>query len=206
MHASSPTLSSCTYLATSEAFRHVPGSPFSYWASDAIRNLFKSLPAFDNEERGRSTRCGLGTLDDFRFIRLRWEINSTDIGNKWRVYYHGGVYSPFHDKFPCVVLWANDGAAVKSYVEEKVGSASRKVQGEGSYFKKGFVFPRRTKGFAPKFMPEGGIFSTAGQAGFVPPEDLEWTIGLLSSRILYISLVALAGPYGRCRSVRGWSC
>jgi hypothetical protein len=186
----------CTYLASPDSFTHVPGSPFSYWASDAIRGLFKSLPAFDDEARGRSTRCGLGTLDDFRFIRLRWEIDCRDIGTTWRVYYHGGVYSPFHDEFPCVVLWANDGAAVKQYVEDKVGSASRKVQGEGSYFKHGFVFPRRTKGFAPKFMPEGGIFSTAGQAGFVTSDDLAWTIGLLSSRICTFLLSLSQGRTG----------
>ncbi|HEY3443615.1 MAG TPA: BREX-1 system adenine-specific DNA-methyltransferase PglX [Paludibaculum sp.] len=196
LNTSPPSLSSSTYLATPESFRHVPGSPFSYWANDAIRSVFRSLPAFDDERHGRSTRCGLGTLDDFRFIRLRWEVKIQDIGSKWRVYYHGGVYSPFHDEFPCVVLWASNGAAVKRYVEEKVGSASRKVQGEGSYFKQGFVFPRRTKGFAPKFMPDGGIFSTAGQAGFVPPDDLAWTIALLSSRICTFLLSLSQGRTG----------
>jgi hypothetical protein len=188
--------STATYLATPESFRHIPGSPFSYWVSDSIRRLFRSLPPFDDEESGRSTRCGLGTLDDFRFIRLRWEINQKTIGDDWRVYYHGGVYSPFHDEFPCVVLWKDNGADVKRYVEMKVGSASRKVQGEGSYFKEGFVFPRRTKGFAPKFMPKGGIFSTAGQAGFVRPEDLAWTIGLMSSRICTFLLSLSQGRTG----------
>ena len=196
LNGTPPSQSSCTYLASPHSFRHVPGSPFSYWASDAVRGLFRSLTPFDDEKHGRSTRCGLGTLDDFRFIRLRWEVSNSDIGTKWRVYYHGGVYSPFHDEFPCVVLWANNGAAIKGYVEEKVGSASRKVQGEGSYFKPGFVFPRRTKGFAPKFMPAGGIFSTAGQAGFVPPDDLAWTIALLSSRICTFLLSLSQGRTG----------
>ena len=190
------TLSKFIYFSGTDSFRFVPGSPFCYWASDAVRLLFKSLPSFDDEKHGRSTRCGLGTLDDFRFIRLRWEVNPQEIGEKWRVYYHGGVYSPFYDEFPCVVLWSHDGAEVKRYVEEKVGSASRKVQGEGSYFQEGFVFPRRTKGFAPKFMPRGGIFSTAGQAGFVPPNDLAWAVGLLATRICTYLLSLSQGRTG----------
>jgi hypothetical protein len=181
LNRGSTTSNPVTYVAVPASFANVPGSPLSYWASDAIRGLFRSLPVFDDEAKGRSTRCGLGTLDDFRFLRLRWEVCSSEIGDTWKVYYHGGTFSPFHDEFPCVVLWANNGAAVKRFVEDKVGSASRKVQGEGHYFRSGFVFPRRTKGFAPKFMPEGGIFSTAGQAGFVPLDDLAWTIALMSS-------------------------
>lgn len=196
VNASPPRTTPTTFLAAPETFTQIPGKPLAYWASEGIRNLFGSLPAFNDETMGRSTRCGLGTLDDFRFLRLRWEIDNHGIGDHWRVYYHGGSYSPFHDEFPCVVLWAENGAAVKQFVEEKVGSASRKVQGEGSYYKQGFVFPRRTKGFAPKFMPEGGIFSTAGQAGFVPQKDLAWTIALLSSRVVTFLLSLSQGRTG----------
>ena len=122
-----------------------------------------------------------GTLDDFRFLRLFWELPSRS--SDWRTYYNGGVYSPFCDSFPLKVGWADNGKEVKTFVEQKVGSASRKVQGEDKYFKPGFVFPRRTKAFSPKFMPSGGIFSTGGQAGFVSNEDLAWSISLLASRV-----------------------
>ncbi len=45
-------------------------------------------------------------------------------------------------------------------------------------------------------MPVGGIFSTAGQAGFVPPDDLAWTIALLSSRICTFLLSLSQGRTG----------
>jgi len=93
------------------------------------------------------------------------------------------VYSPIYDQFPLVVCWKDDGGTIKKFVEQKVGSASRKVQGEDKYFQPGFVFARRTKGFSPKIMPRGGIYSTGGQAGFLPFHDLKWGIALLSSRI-----------------------
>lgn len=176
------------FCLSSKDFQYVPGVPFAYWVQQEIRDVFKAHECFDNATVGRTTRCGLGTLDDFRFLRLFWEVDRST--NRWITYYHGGVYSPFYDNFPVVVNWQDDGGEIKVFVEQKVGSASRKVQAEDYYFKPGFVFPRRTKALAPKFMPKGGIFSTAGQAGFTPISDISATIALLSSRIcsLLISL------------------
>jgi hypothetical protein len=145
-----------------EAFDAVPGKPFAYWVSNGVLELF-DLPPFDDENAGRTTRCGLGTLDDFRFLRLFWETRRDDTINNWRTYFHGGTFRRFYDNFNLMVNWGKRGAEIKSYVEAKVGSASRKVQGEDKYLQAGFVFPRRTKGFCPKFMPGGGIFSTGGK-------------------------------------------
>jgi hypothetical protein len=161
-------------------FQKIPGSPFAYWVSDRVLEVYE-VNKFDDEAHGRGTRCGLGTLDDFRFIRLFWE--PSEKGDIWVTYFHGGIFSRFYDNFPLVVNWGTAGKEVKAFVEKKVGSASRKVQGEDKYFQPGFVFPRRTKGFSPKFMPRGGIFSTGGQAGFAPPAELAQTVGLLASQV-----------------------
>ncbi len=171
------------YAVDPASFRQVPGSPFAYWVSERIRRLFTELPPFEDESEGRTTRCGLGTLDDFRFLRLRWEVSLQTLRVFWVLYYHGGLYSPIYDEFPLVVRWGADGSEIKAFVEKKVGSASRKVQGEDHYFLPGFVFPRRTRAFSPKVMPAGGIYSTAGQAGFLSKGDLEWGLAVLSSGI-----------------------
>ena len=181
-----------------DSFSFVPNTPFSYWVDNNIIRIFTKFSLFENEPQGRLTRCGLGTLDDFRFIRLHYEVNPLDINSKWVTYFHGGIYSPITDDFPLVVLWNKDGLEVKALVELKVGSASRKVQGEDHYFQPGFTFPRRTKAFSPKIMPSDGIYSTAGQAGFVYKNNLEWTVGILSSSIvnylISISQGAGSGP------------
>ena len=173
------------------SFRQVPGSPFAYWVSEKVRRLFTELPSFENEEGTRTTRCGLGTTDNFRFLRLCWEVEPKQVNFRWMPYYDGGVYSLFYDTFPVVVDWANNGSEVKLFISEKFGSASRKVQGEDHYFQAGFVFPRRTKGLSPKVMCRGGIYSNAGQAGFAPAEDLLWTIAILSSAVC-TPLIALS--------------
>jgi hypothetical protein len=170
-----------SFIVDSNSFSEVPGAPFAYWVSDRVRRLFLDLPQFEDESKGRTTRCGLGTLDDFRFLRLRWEVPSQALQARFSPYYHGGAYSPFYDEFPLVVHWGAHGKEIKDFVEKKVGSASRKVQGEDHYFMPGFVFPRRTKAFSPKIMPAGGIYSTAGQAVFLPRVDLLWGLGVLSS-------------------------
>jgi hypothetical protein len=176
-------LDSVIHAVDPEAFEQVPGSPFAYWVSERIRDVFTKFSIFEDELRGRTTRCGLGTLDDFQFLRLYWEVAPDTLKALWTPYYHGGIYSPVYDDFPMVVRWGKDGSQIKAFVESKVGSASRKVQGEDHYFLPGFVFPRRTRAFSPKIMPSGGIYSTAGQAGFLPNDDLEWGIAILSSAI-----------------------
>ena len=178
------------FLVDSTALQRIPGSPFAYWVSDRIRRLFRDLPVFDNEGEGRATRCGLGTTDNFRFLRLNWEVPAAARGSDWLPYYDGGIYSPVYDVFPLVVWWQDNGTEIKEFVANKFGSASRNVRGEDRYMKPGFIFPRRTRGLCPKIMASGGIFSNAGQAGFVPKADLLTAIGILTSEIstLLISL------------------
>ena len=60
------------YILRTQALGHVTGSPFAYWVSNTIRRLFKTLPAFENENH--NVRAGIQTSDDFRFVRLRWEV------------------------------------------------------------------------------------------------------------------------------------
>jgi hypothetical protein len=163
-----------------DSLRGIPCSPLAYWISPSVRRLFREEGVFENEQR--TARCGLGTTDNFRFLRLRWEVPNAVIGSEWVAYFDGGAYSPIYDDFYLVVWWRNDGEEIKQFIAEKFGSASRKVQGEDRYFTPGFVFPRRTKGLAPKIMPRGGIYSNSGQAGFAPAEELYWTIGLLASQ------------------------
>jgi len=168
------------FAVRTDSLRSIPCSPLAYWTSPAVRRLFREEAVFENDER--TARCGLGTTDNFRFLRLRWEVPACSIGSDWVTYFDGGAYSPIYDDFYLVVWWRNNGEEIKHFIADKFGSASRKVQGEDHYFTPGFVFPRRTKGLAPKIMPQGGIYSNSGQAGFAPEKQLYWTIGLLASQ------------------------
>src|SRR5260370_42429647 len=65
-------LNSVVYAVDPTSFSQVPDSPFAYWVSEHIRHVFTELPAFENE--GRTVKQGLATADDFRFVRLWWEV------------------------------------------------------------------------------------------------------------------------------------
>jgi hypothetical protein len=182
------------YRAPLAGLRAIPGSPLAYWVPVELLTVFRDLPAFEDGHSQRAVRCGLGTLDDFRFLRLSWE--HTLGGLDWLTYYHGGTFSRFYDLFPLAVMWAAAGREVKAFVEAKVGSASRKVQSEDRYLTAGFVFPRRTRALAAKVMPAGGIFSTGGQAGFAAPSELLATIALLNTDLCSFLISLTQGRTG----------
>ena len=54
------------------SFRQVPGSPFAYWVSARVRCLFSNHPSL--ESRGRRLSIGASTKNDFRYVRLAFEV------------------------------------------------------------------------------------------------------------------------------------
>jgi hypothetical protein len=164
-------------------FRAVPRSPFAYWASSSVLAMFDSLESF--ESSGRAARVGVATLDNFRFLRLFWEIPSRIREHNWLPYAKGGAYSPFYDDISLCVNWIDEGREVKKHVESKVGSASRKIQATEFYFRPGLTWPSRTQsGFAPRALPSGCIFDTKGNSAFVPGDSSE---DILSFLALFLS-------------------
>src|SRR5205814_7421429 len=63
-------------------FKDVPGSPFAYWISDKVRQLFVTLEPV--ESNGREVRIGPSTGDDTRYVRLAWEVPGMNIGREKR--------------------------------------------------------------------------------------------------------------------------
>jgi hypothetical protein len=163
-----------------EAFAAVPGSPFAYWAGSRILRLFAAKLSGTFE-----TKCGMGTLDDFRFLRLYWEVGETINGNEYPLFAKGGTYIAFWADVHLTVKWYLEGAEVKQFVEDKVGSASRKIQAQSYYFRPGLTWPRRTDGLSFRALPAGCIFADKGPAAFVKgdnPQDLLALSALLNSR------------------------
>ena len=68
------------------SFFQVPGAPFAYWVSEAVRQTFKRFPAFDGGER--TVKQGLASADDFRFVRVWWEIQADN--QRWYGFAKGG--------------------------------------------------------------------------------------------------------------------
>jgi hypothetical protein len=127
----------------------------------------------------------VATLDNFRFLRLFWEVRETEGSGPWCDYAKGGAFSPFYDDVFLIVNWKDDGREVKRYVEQVVGSVSRKIQAPDFYYRPGITWPSRTqKGFAPRALPARCIFDTKGNSAFLPndnPEDILSTLAIFLS-------------------------
>lgn len=183
------------YQTEQSEFEKLPYAVFGYWCSSQLRNAFVELPKIGEKSH---VRQGLASGDDFRFLRLRWEIqpDKLGVGKRWVLFAKGGEYSPYHDDVHLLVLWDAQGAEIKSAICQRYpyleGQWQWVVKNSDYYFRPGITYPRRTnKRFAPRIMPSGCAFGDKGPA-IVDVEGSPWAlVALLNSRPLSY-LVGLA--------------
>ena len=159
------------------SFYSIPRSPFAYWLGSSLLN------AFSLHQRptglGVETKCGLGTLDDFRFLRCWWEVGQS---RSWAPLIKGGESSAWHGALPMVVLWDQEGRQLKQFVQQKVGSASRKIQAQEYYRRSGLTWSRRPhRRGAFRFAPAGALFADNGPMAFGDAKVLATLLPLLNS-------------------------
>ncbi len=162
-------------------FTCVPGSPFAYWVSPAIRASFAQFPAF--ESSGRKARITNQLSDNFRFARLRFEVPEGTA--YWVPWAKGGAYSPYYADVSTVVGWDEVRG---TYRGGYVGTSHRPLVRPASadfFFRRGLTWPCRTNGLSVRVLPKGCVFGQKGPAAFVEhdsSEELFALLGVLNSR------------------------
>ena len=142
-----------------ERFGNVPGSPFAYWLPNRL------LALLDQESRVADVFVctkGLSTDDDFRFVRLWWEVHPESLGHEaeWAWFAKGGPYALFHYELHLVVLWALDGKEIAARAENLGANVARTRQSSRFYFKPATAFTRRTTlPLSARILPPGCAFS-----------------------------------------------
>ncbi len=164
-------------------FSAIEGSPLAYRRVGVMSPIFRSAPALDP---GRAVvKQGLATSEDERWVRCHWEVNRDEIGRdlRWARFAKGGSFARFYSDVSLVILWANDGQALKRFVVEKCGSETKRVYSQEWYFKPGLTWPRRTqRGFNLRVLPEGCVFADKGPAIFPPSaDDTYYILGIANS-------------------------
>ena len=182
----------------------MPGSPFAYWVSERVRGLFTELPPFEGE--GRTACLGASSKNDFRFLRLWWEVpaqkvgrtlEETKQGRPWVLVAKGGAYSPFYADLYMVINWGQDAREIDAEVIGKYpylkGDAEWVLHRANPYFRPGLTWTiRTTSAFAPRILPAGCIFSHKGPSVFSRkgPSNLLPALALSLSKA-FASLLAL---------------
>lgn len=191
-----------TFFVHQNDFLRLDDAPFVYWIGPEIIQKFSSKPSID--PAACDIRVGLQTNDDFRFLRLWYEVNSESIisprlqgsseeirkycidqssKKKWAWYSKTDKSSAFQASIHILAKWEKNGAEVKAYIESKGHVASKHVMSEDRYFTPGFSYMLRATRLVPYVVPTG-VIPTAGRSQIYPTSGLEdWVLLLMGSNI-----------------------
>ena len=182
------------FRVPNEDFAAIPGGPMAYWMSESIRRLFTDLPRL--EGNGGEVRQGLASGDDFRFLRVFWEVDprriaqtrdETNRGKRWVPFAKGGEYSPYWSDIHLLLDWEHDGERIRGYP----GARPQNIQ---YFFRPGLTWPRRTaSGFGIRALPSGCAFGDKGPA--IVTEVRLPLMAWLTSRIV-VALIGAQQPAG----------
>lgn len=154
------------FIISQSIIESIPGGVFGYWAPVEFLERFREAASF--QKHVGAVRQGLATADDFRFVRLAWEVLTESIGpnRRWSRFSKGGEYSPPYDDIHLLVDWADNGKVLRSM-------SSARVQNDKWYHKAGATYTVRTaSAFAAKILPAGCVFSHNAQSWFVEDTTL----------------------------------
>jgi hypothetical protein len=164
-----------------KSFSKLPGNSFAYAAPK--EHLMLWISGVSLQPRYGTVATGGKTFDDFRFLRLWWEIPPEDFSSKWRRVDTGGDYQPWISPLLFVQRWANDGAEVRAFAIERHGTDAQVMQSSKFWFKPALSYPLTSSiGFGPRIFPRDAILS-ADSIGIIPSkiEYAKILLGILGS-------------------------
>jgi hypothetical protein len=189
-------------LVSIETLQRIPGTPLAYWLGDRLAGAFTQSPALGSHN---DVQLGASTKDDFRFLRLWWEVPPSSIGEGARWMYHvkGGEFSPFANHVHLVIEWENEGERIAESVIEKYpylnGNPEWVLHRNERHRDPGVTWSARSqKGFSARPVPSSCIFGNKGPMVFVrnnDPADLYKLMGYLNSRVA-VALIESLSAFG----------
>ncbi|MCZ4129877.1 BREX-1 system adenine-specific DNA-methyltransferase PglX [Stutzerimonas balearica] len=184
------------YRASAADFMKVPGAPVAYWPSEALRDCFSGHKSLSEIAKPRQ---GLATTDNERFLKLWFECSKdkifigsfagskpTESGATWYPCQKGGTFRKWYGNNEYVVNWKDNGLEIKTIVEARYGSASKRVVNEHLYFKEGITWSSLSSAsLSMRYVPTGFIFETKGSMCFFQSNNtLFWALGFCNSCIV----------------------
>jgi len=164
------------------SFSALPAKSFPYWCSHHWLDRFSSHPSA--KASGVTAKKGLETGDDFRQLRLLWEVPLKEMRplSAWTPYSKGGEYCPFQMDIHM------------AFDYRRIDEARRRSNSD-LYGKQGLTYTQRTtSNFATRLLPRGALFSPGGPGIFVEGESELWgLLGFTNSSIAVFYAELLVG-------------
>ncbi len=146
-----------------------------------------------------TTRQGLATGDNNKFLRLWFENNITETcftatdginafasGKKWFPCNKGGTYRKWYGNNIYTINWLQDGKAVKKYEGSVIRNSSY-------YFRQAGTWSTLSNEFSMRYCPKGFLFESKGSGCFANDDsNLPYIIGFLNSKPVKSILLILS--------------
>ncbi|MCR5776619.1 MAG: BREX-1 system adenine-specific DNA-methyltransferase PglX [Lachnospiraceae bacterium] len=186
-----PVMNERYSITSCDTFESISGSPIAYWIS---KNVSK---AFNDEKMGKYTtsKCGMGTSDNNKFLRLWHEVllsrigfeyeiveDTSDCRYRWMPYDKGGDYRKWYGNQNYVVNFYNNGLDIKEATKNATGG---RVVSTEYYFRKHFSWSDVTNGIlAFRFFDKGFIFDACANSVFADDHTLKYALGFSNTKIV----------------------
>ncbi len=171
------------YVAVQDNFTKIPGSPVAYWAKDNLISCFKGK----NVESVVLKVCkGIFTGNNDKYLRLWYEVNKLLIPKKWNPYSKGGLFRRWYGNSQFLIMWENDGEALKK--EPKAGVGASKY-----YRKEHFVWSGISTGIASFRYDFKNVYFDDVSPAIVFKDEVNWKLlGVLNSKVMieFLKLIA----------------
>ena len=178
------------YSKRQKDYASLPSVPVGYWVGDAVFRAFKEYPHISDIGEAKA---GMTTGDNDRFLRLWHEVKNSKIGmgchnsdeakkseKKWFPYNKGGGFRKWYGLNDYVVLWENDGYAIKNATKQ--GRKIASVRSERLYFRKSITWATLTTGMISCRNSEyGHLFDDKGSSCFMPDREYNYVLAFINS-------------------------
>lgn len=114
------------YSVATKTFKLFPESVIAFWASNAFVELFQK---YNRLENFFPCKKGMTTGKNELFLRIWYEIQNSDIGDRYKFYCKGGGYRRWYGNEDCVIDWIDDGRRLREF-------KGATLRNEAYYFKK----------------------------------------------------------------------
>ena len=186
------------FLVDRQEIQNLPNHVFAYSIPPKVRRLFSTLKSY--RETAGIVKQGLGTSDDFRFLRLWWEVPFHE--PDWRWYAKGGSSRRYYSEPHLKVNFGRNGAELWSNLSPS-GSIRSNIWMLGDtidryFFRPALTFTYRSRIFAPQALPAGCAFGVTGMSIFPHLDDhdsLLLHLGIFNSSLLNFMILATCERY-----------
>lgn len=181
------------YVACSDNFAKIPGTPVAYWVSDIERAEY-----LKGEVLGKYAKpCkGIDTGENDYFLRLWYEVKYYELDFKkavgrWIPYNKGGEYRKWYGNREYVLKWNGSSNELESRLAWK--SKKPTLRNRDFWFREGFSWGTvSSANISARYTPEGCLFDNGGCTVF--SNSYLYKVGALINGIVGSRYLAFLAP------------